>query len=273
MPIGALMTASTLVLSASPPATSAVQQGAPSGGTSLNEAPVAGEVAATATVSDTEHSRQTRKATVVLTRKLTPKVKASARATSRAWRSAQATSTVKVTRYAPSYPQALAEAKAVAEQAAHDRAAKAARARAGKLALTRAKAVAKARARRKANLAVRKRFGDVVLRDAASLRGRPYRYGAAGPNAFDCSGFVKYVMKEVGVRLPRTADAMASTARHVAKSRIQRGDLVFFTGGGSVYHVAVYAGNGKIWHSPRSGESVQKVEIWTSSYQVGRVPV
>jgi cell wall-associated NlpC family hydrolase len=179
---------------------------------------------------------------------------------------------VRVTSYAPSYPQALAEAKSVAQHAAHDRAVRVARSRAGKLALARARAVAKGRARHRADLAVRNKFGAVVLKRAAAQRGKPYRYGAAGPRAFDCSGYVKYVMKGAGVTgLPRTSSAMAAKSHRVAKSKKRRGDLVFFTSGSHVYHVAIYAGHGKIWHSPGSGRTVRKVDIWTSSYRVGRV--
>jgi cell wall-associated NlpC family hydrolase len=64
---------------------------------------------------------------------------------------------------------------------------------------------------------------------------------------------------------------MSGKAKRVSKSNKRVGDLVFFVRGGRVGHVALYAGNGKIWHSPGSGRSVTKVKIWTSSYKVGRV--
>jgi cell wall-associated NlpC family hydrolase len=79
-------------------------------------------------------------------------------------------------------------------------------------------------------------------------------------------------MKGVGVKLPRTSSAMAKKAKRVSKANKKRGDLILFTSGGRVYHVAIYAGNGKIWHSPKPGRSVKKEKIWTSSYRVGRVP-
>lgn len=109
-----------------------------------------------------------------------------------------------------------------------------------------------------------------VVRTAASLKGRPYRYGAAGPRAFDCSGFTKYVYSRNGIALPRTAQQQWRKARKISKSQIRPGDLVFF-GGSYKYHVAVYAGDGMIWHSPRSGSTVRKVKIWTSGWSAGRV--
>jgi cell wall-associated NlpC family hydrolase len=76
----------------------------------------------------------------------------------------------------------------------------------------------------------------------------------------------------VGVKsLPRTSSQMAAKTHHVSKSHKKAGDLIFFGSGRSVYHVAVYAGHGMIWHSPGAGRHVQKVHIWTSAYEVGRV--
>jgi cell wall-associated NlpC family hydrolase len=275
MPLGALMTAGALVLAGTSSAGAATTPLASSsaGGDSLDEAPVAGEVAATAKASDTETVRQSRRATAKATAKLTSKVKVTAKATASANRGAKGSATVKVTRYAPTYEAALAEAQAIAKKAAHDRATAAAKSRASKIALVRAKAVAKAKARSKAKSSVRTKFGNMVIKRAAAQRGKPYRWGATGPRAFDCSGYVTYVMKGVGVKnLPRTSSAMSHKAKRVAKSHKKRGDLVFFTYNGRVSHVAVYAGHGKIWHSPGSGRSVTKVKIWTSSYRVGRVP-
>jgi cell wall-associated NlpC family hydrolase len=274
MPLSALMTAGALVLAGTSPAGAAQPvASASTGGDSLNEAPVEGEVAATAKVKDTETARQKRKATAKAKKKLTSKVKVTSKATASATRSGKASATVEATRYAPTYEAALAEAKDVAKQAAHDRALKIAKSRAGKLALAKAKSVAKAKAKAKAKKAVRVKFGKMVIKRAAAQKGKPYRWGATGPRAFDCSGLVTYVMKGVGVKhLPRTSSAMAGKAKHVSKAHKKKGDLVFFTSNGHVYHVAIYAGKGKIWHSPGSGRHVTKIKIWTSSYKVGRVP-
>jgi len=110
-----------------------------------------------------------------------------------------------------------------------------------------------------------------VLRTAASLKGRPYRYGATGPRAFDCSGYTKYVYAKNGVSLPRTSGQQYRKAKKVSKASARPGDLVFFGRAGNIYHVAVYAGNGQIWHAPSSGKTVRKVKIWTKSWSAGRV--
>jgi cell wall-associated NlpC family hydrolase len=106
---------------------------------------------------------------------------------------------------------------------------------------------------------------------AAAQRGKPYRYGASGPRAFDCSGLVKYVMNRQHKRVPRTAAQQYRASRKISRSELRQGDLVFFVSRGHVYHVGVYAGRGKIWHAPSSGKRVQLAKIWTSHWVGGRV--
>lgn len=111
-----------------------------------------------------------------------------------------------------------------------------------------------------------------ALRLAAAQRGKPYRWGAAGPSAFDCSGLIYYVYRtKLHVALPRTANAQRLKTVRVAKSNMLAGDLVFFMRGGRAYHVGVYAGSGKVWHSPRPGQRVQLSKLWTSAWVAGRV--
>ncbi|GHA30594.1 glycoside hydrolase [Streptomyces spiroverticillatus] len=106
---------------------------------------------------------------------------------------------------------------------------------------------------------------------AASKRGAPYQYGASGPYRFDCSGLTLYSFKSAGRSLPRSAQAQYGTSRHIrAKDRL-RGDLVFFHRGRSVYHVGIYAGGNKIWHSPRTGAVVRLERIWSQAVWYGRV--
>ncbi|MEU1127070.1 C40 family peptidase [Streptomyces sp. NPDC005899] len=110
-----------------------------------------------------------------------------------------------------------------------------------------------------------------ALKVAASKKGAPYRWGAAGPHRFDCSGLTLYSFKKVGKRLPRTAQQQYNSTRHISRSHRQRGDLVFFHAGRSVYHVGIYAGGGRIWHSPKSGAVVRLEKIWSSRVWYGRV--
>lgn len=110
-----------------------------------------------------------------------------------------------------------------------------------------------------------------ALQVAASKKGSPYKYGAAGPRRFDCSGLTLYSFKKAGKTLPRTAAAQYNKTHHISASSRKAGDLVFFHSGRSVYHVGIYAGKGKIWHSPKTGEVVKLQKIWTKSVWYGRV--
>ena len=111
-----------------------------------------------------------------------------------------------------------------------------------------------------------------ALRLAYAQRGKPYRWGAAGPYAFDCSGLIYYVYRTRLHRpIPRTANAQRLATVRVAKSNILAGDLVFFMRAGRAYHVGVYAGSGRVWHSPRPGQRVQLSRLWTTAWVAGRV--
>jgi len=111
-------------------------------------------------------------------------------------------------------------------------------------------------------------FGQAVVQEAAKHRGAPYRYGATGPNAFDCSGFTRYVFSRFGKNLPHNAADQRRMTQAVSRSAAIPGDLVFLDGNG---HVGIYAGNGQMWDAPRTGENVMLRRIYSSSYTVGRV--
>ncbi|GGP86501.1 C40 family peptidase [Streptomyces melanogenes] len=110
-----------------------------------------------------------------------------------------------------------------------------------------------------------------ALHVAASKEGAPYQYGATGPYRFDCSGLTFYSFKRAGRKLPRTAQQQYNNSRHVSASSRKVGDLVFFHSGRRVYHVGIYAGKGRIWHSPKSGTVVRLERIWNGSVWYGRV--
>lgn len=109
---------------------------------------------------------------------------------------------------------------------------------------------------------------------AVNQKGDPYRYGAAGPGAFDCSGLVFYSFRRAGFsNIPRTSSAQAHFARRISRDNMQRGDLMFFYDGGGVYHVGVFAGfaHGKrlVLHAPYSGTRVRTDRVWTDSWYPG----
>ena len=113
-------------------------------------------------------------------------------------------------------------------------------------------------------------LGARVVAEAARHVGKPYVYGANGPDAFDCSGFVQYVYSQVGVALPRTSGAQAALARPVAQADRQLGDLVIFRIRGRVTHVGIYAGDDTMWVARHTGTTIIRQRLWTSAYSVGR---
>ncbi len=101
-------------------------------------------------------------------------------------------------------------------------------------------------------------LGNEIALRAIALLGRPYRYGAAGPHAFDCSGLVRFVHNELGIEVPRTAAEQFRAAKPVKMGELTPGDLLFFKiGGARVSHVAIYAGEGRFVHAPQTGRSVE----------------
>jgi len=115
-------------------------------------------------------------------------------------------------------------------------------------------------------------IGEKAVYLASLQAGKPYVYGAEGPYEFDCSGLVQYVYKQLGKSLPRTTDQQFAATTRIARGSEQPGDLIFFGEPGSIYHEGIYAGDGKMWVAPKSGDVVKLEAIWTSSYYVGRVP-
>lgn len=111
-----------------------------------------------------------------------------------------------------------------------------------------------------------------VLGVAEKYIGTPYCRGGQSPRCFDCSGFVKYIHAQKGINLPRTADQQYRVAKKVSKSEAVPGDLVFFHyRNGYVHHVGIYVGDGKVLHSPKRGQDVRIVKIWTDRVTFGRV--
>lgn len=87
-------------------------------------------------------------------------------------------------------------------------------------------------------------LGGDIVDYAARFIGRPYVWGAEGPNSFDCSGLMQYVHQKFGITLPRRAIDQSRVGDRTR--RLQRGDLLFFStdaGQSLVTHVGIYEGN------------------------------
>ena len=98
--------------------------------------------------------------------------------------------------------------------------------------------------------------GNQVVNYAYKFLGKPYVYGAAGPNSFDCSGLTLYVYNKFGVDISRTTYTQVSQGTKVNRSDLKPGDLVFFNTEGSISHVGIYIGDGDFIHAPRTGKPV-----------------
>lgn len=89
-----------------------------------------------------------------------------------------------------------------------------------------------------------------LIEFAKKQLGKPYVWGAMGPNSFDCSGFTTYVYANIGVGLPHSSMAQSKYGTKVSRSEIQPGDLLFFATGGSssINHVGIYIGGDEFIH-------------------------
>lgn len=98
--------------------------------------------------------------------------------------------------------------------------------------------------------------------------GKPYQWGATGPDSYDCSGLVYTIYGKLGITLPRVSASQATAGFHVPKEELRYGDLVFFAADGKkVNHVGIYVGNGEFVHAPSTGSVVKKSTLLSGYYQ------
>ena len=109
-----------------------------------------------------------------------------------------------------------------------------------------------------------------LLNIAMRFGGVPYVWGGETPAGFDCSGFVQYVFRQIGINLPRTADVQYELGRKVLQSELQPGDLVFFeTYEPGASHNGIYVGDGN-FIGANSGTGVAVASLaspyWSTRY-------
>jgi cell wall-associated NlpC family hydrolase len=121
-----------------------------------------------------------------------------------------------------------------------------------------------------------------VVQLALAQRGKPYVFGAAGPDAFDCSGLVQWAFRQLGVTAPRTAQAQYAWARPVSVAELAPGDLVFYErtypSPDRITHVGIYAGSGEVVMATAIGGAVRLERLDTPYWRAhfvaaGRPPM
>jgi cell wall-associated NlpC family hydrolase len=113
---------------------------------------------------------------------------------------------------------------------------------------------------------------QLAIAYARAQIGKPYQWGGAGPDSFDCSGLTMMAWEQAGVYLLHSAQDQYDVTRRVALSQLLPGDLVFYGTPSDVHHVGLYIGNGNMIAAPETGEVVQIQSIfWGDLLGAGRV--
>ena len=110
--------------------------------------------------------------------------------------------------------------------------------------------------------------GDQIVAKAKQYLGVPYEWGGTDPSGFDCSGFVYYVFRSLGLSISRTQATMYKQGNPISKDELKPGDLVFFqnTYKEGISHVGIYVGDGQFIHSPSSGKVVSYADLYSNYY-------
>jgi cell wall-associated NlpC family hydrolase len=98
-----------------------------------------------------------------------------------------------------------------------------------------------------------------AIRIACAQVGKPYVWGATGPNSFDCSGLTQYAYGKAGIHLTHYTGAQWSETRSVSRSEARPGDLVFFFS--DRHHVGLYLGNGIMVHAANPSKPINVSKV------------
>jgi len=111
---------------------------------------------------------------------------------------------------------------------------------------------------------------NAIVAYASNFLGTPYVWGAAGPQFFDCSGFMQYIYAHFGVSLSRTTFTQINEGTNVARGDLQPGDLIFFGTQSNPHHVGMYIGNNSYIHAPRTGDVIKISALTRPDYITAR---
>ena len=114
--------------------------------------------------------------------------------------------------------------------------------------------------------------GAMVVAAARAELGKPYQWGGAGPDSFDCSGLVMVAWEAAGITLPHNAEAQAEMVAPIAIANLQPGDIVFYGTPGNIYHDGLYIGNGQMIEAAHSGVPVRIADINRADLLIGGRP-
>jgi cell wall-associated NlpC family hydrolase len=110
----------------------------------------------------------------------------------------------------------------------------------------------------------------LAVATAKAQLGKPYLYGSAGPDSFDCSGLVMFAWKAAGVNLPHQSGMQQDLLPYVPVGLLAPGDLVFY--GSPAHHVGMYVGDGQMVEAPKTGVPVRLASINRADFTGGGRP-
>ncbi|MFC3884084.1 NlpC/P60 family protein [Bacillus songklensis] len=112
--------------------------------------------------------------------------------------------------------------------------------------------------------------GQQIVEAGKAFLDLPYLWGGMSGFGFDCSGFSYAMCKANGYIIPRDAHDQAKEGENVALDQLKPGDLLFFAydeGKGAIHHVGIYYGNGQMIHSPKTGKTIEVIDLKDTIYE------
>jgi len=110
---------------------------------------------------------------------------------------------------------------------------------------------------------------QILVANALSMLGQPYRYGGDMPGGFDCSGLVQYAASGAGIQVPRTAQEQLRFGRPISRRDLRAGDLVFMHLKHKELHVGIALGGDRFVHAPSTGGHIRIDSLAQAPYAGG----